>query len=173
VVESSKIPVGRIHYDGTAAEGGAIVTPLRTIGYQGFQPGDWLDALCASRVEVVIDVRDMPLSRRKGFSKTALRESLAARGVDYVHIRSLGNPKHLREALKSGMTFAEFSVSFECLLDGRGEALGELAVIASQRSACLVCFEEDPSCCHRSLVAERVSRLSEGAIRVEHLRHAC
>lgn len=109
-----------------------IVTPLRTIGYQGFQPDVWLDALCASRVEVVIDIRDMPLSRRKGFSKTVLRESLAARGVDYVHIRSLGSPKQLREALKSGMTFAEFSKSFECLL---AESRGRHRQVVSESSA--------------------------------------
>jgi uncharacterized protein (DUF488 family) len=146
---------------------------LRTIGYEGFQTGDWLEALRASHIEVVIDVRDMPLSRRKGFSKTALREALASSGVDYVHFRSLGNPKELREALKSGMSFEDFSETFGRLLDERGDALRELLMIASERSACLVCLEEDPARCHRSLVADRVSDLSHGTIRVKHIRHAC
>jgi uncharacterized protein (DUF488 family) len=132
-----------------------------------------VSAAPASSVDVVIDVRDMPLSRRKGFSKTALRESLASAGVDYVHFRSLGNPKELRDALKSGMSFEDFSETFGRLLDERGDALRDLLLIATERSACLVCFEEDPACCHRSLVADRMSDLSHGAIRVEHLRHAC
>jgi uncharacterized protein (DUF488 family) len=149
------------------------MTPLRTIGYEGFQTADWLQQLRSRGVEVVVDVRDLPLSRRRGFSKSALRKALAEHGLEYVHMRALGNPKHMREALKAGLDFAEFSDMFASLLDDHAQAVDDLFSLATERSTCLVCFEEDPACCHRSLVAERVADLSEGVISVEHLRRAC
>lgn len=148
------------------------MTPLRTIGYEGFQPHEWLVELRACGVEVVVDVRDMPLSRRRGFSKTALRETLAEHGVEYVHMRSLGNPKPMRDALKSGLAFEEFTGLFATVLDDRCDALDELRALAALRPVCLVCFEEDPTKCHRTLVAERVAALSDGALVVEHIRRA-
>jgi uncharacterized protein (DUF488 family) len=145
---------------------------LRTIGYEGFAVDRWLSTLEEQGVEVVVDVRDLPLSRRKGFSKSALRDALAARGIEYIHVKALGNPKVLREALKSGLSFDEFAATFDSLLDEREEPLRALATLAEKRVACLVCFEEDPARCHRSLVAGRVASLVNGAVRVEHLRNA-
>ena len=48
--------------------------------------------LADAGVERLIDVRELPISRRRGFAKTALGEALAAEGVEYLHMRSLGNP---------------------------------------------------------------------------------
>lgn len=148
------------------------MTPLHTIGYEGFQAEAWLEELCACGIEVVVDVRDMPLSRRRGFSKTALREALEGEGLEYIHLRALGNPKPMREALKAGLAFEEFAGLFAALLDERSEALDDLMTLAVERATCLVCFEEDPAQCHRSLVADRIAALSDGAIHVEHLRRA-
>jgi uncharacterized protein (DUF488 family) len=150
----------------------SAVTPLHTIGYEGFQTDTWLQELSASGIEVVVDVRDMPLSRRRGFSKTALRLALEECGLEYVHVRALGNPKHMREALKAGLSFDEFAGLFAELLDQRSEELEDLLELAAERATCLVCFEEDPARCHRSLIAQRIVDLSDGTILVEHLRRA-
>ncbi|MBA3393051.1 MAG: DUF488 domain-containing protein [Deltaproteobacteria bacterium] len=48
--------------------------------------------LSAHRIDRVIDVRDLPLSRRRGFSKTPLATALTAHGIEYVHLRQAGNP---------------------------------------------------------------------------------
>jgi len=50
-----------------------------TIGYEGRQPDELIAMLRAHRVDRLIDVRERPSSRRKGFSKSALRDALAAR----------------------------------------------------------------------------------------------
>jgi hypothetical protein len=47
------------------------------------------------------------LSRKKGFSKTALRERLEAEGIAYFHFVELGDPKPGRDAARAGR-FAEF-----------------------------------------------------------------
>ncbi len=52
---------------------------LFTIGYEGAQLADFLATLACHRVSVVVDVRELPLSRRKGFSKNRL----AAAGFCY------------------------------------------------------------------------------------------
>jgi uncharacterized protein (DUF488 family) len=38
---------------------------------------------------MVIDVRDVPLSRKKGFSKNQLSENLRTHGIQYVHLKGL------------------------------------------------------------------------------------
>jgi hypothetical protein len=44
-------------------------------------------------VERLIDVRKLPLSRRRGFSKTALGLALRESGIEHIHVKALGNPK--------------------------------------------------------------------------------
>jgi hypothetical protein len=53
--------------------------------------------LLSAGVERLVDVRELPLSRRRGFSKTALSDALRAAGIDYVHVKALGTPKPNRE----------------------------------------------------------------------------
>ena len=147
------------------------MTPLCTIGYEGFTAEQWVARLKAQRIGVVVDVREMPMSRKRGFSKSRLSELLMHNDIGYVHLRSLGNPKPLRERLKCGWAFDEFAQEFGRLLDEQSDALYELKTLAADRRVCLVCFEEDPAYCHRSIVAERVVPLLSG-VEVRHLRHA-
>jgi uncharacterized protein (DUF488 family) len=73
------------------------VTRLYTVGYQGRSLAELLDSLSRAEVQRVVDVRELPLSRKPGFSKTALAAALAERGIEYVHVKPLGNPKANRE----------------------------------------------------------------------------
>ena len=51
-----------------------------TIGYEGATVSEFLEALADAGVKRVIDVRAVPNSRRPGFSKTPLRNSLTEDG---------------------------------------------------------------------------------------------
>ena len=128
------------------------MTPLCTIGYEGFSSEEWLDSLVTNRIETVVDVREMLLSRKPGFSKTQLAESLRSRAIDYVHLKSLGNPKAYRDRLREGWDFSEFADEYRRILDNQPETLEKLHTLAVENRVCLVCFEEDPSSCHRSIV---------------------
>lgn len=144
-----------------------------TLGYEGRGLDEWVETLIDASVQVVVDVRDVPISRRRGFSKTALSQRLAAEGIEYRHVRSLGNPRELRHALKDGsLAFRDFAPQFRELLNHRHDELVELADLAVNSRICLVCFEEDPTTCHRSIVAESVIGASDAPLTVEHLRHA-
>ena len=62
------------------------------IGYEGLSVDQLVARLQADGIEVLVDVRMTPLSRKPGFSKRALSEALSAAGIRYVHDRRLGNP---------------------------------------------------------------------------------
>src|SRR4051794_3283563 len=78
-------------------EGNAVGPLLMTVGYEGRDAGELCEQLRRSSVDVLVDVRELPLSRRRGFSKSALRERLEAAGIVYAHDRRLGNPKTYRQ----------------------------------------------------------------------------
>src|SRR4051794_12149499 len=54
------------------AKGPQVRPTLLTIGYETHQePASLVSALQAARIERLVDVRELPLSRRRGFSKSA------------------------------------------------------------------------------------------------------
>jgi len=144
---------------------------LFTIGYEGAGQGAVIDALRAAGVRTLIDVRDLPLSRRAGFSKRPLAASLAEAGIGYVHLKGLGTPKEGRLANRARRR-EEFWRIVEASL-ARPQAVHDLAVAAAiatgaEGPACLLCFEADPHVCHRKRVADLLSQ-AHGSD-VTHLR---
>lgn len=129
-----------------------------TIGYEAVTMPDFLAALTSAGVKRVIDIRALPLSRRPGFSKTPLRAALAEAGIDYVHLRALGTPPAGREAARKGRTD-----DLRRIYDGQlalPEAMAEgarMLDLASELPSALLCYERDPSGCHRSLLLERIA----------------
>lgn len=71
-----------------------------TIGYEGATQAEVIAALSAAGVELLIDVRAVPLSRRPGFSKNVLASGLREAGIDYIHLKALGTPPEGREAAR-------------------------------------------------------------------------
>ncbi len=130
-----------------------------TIGYEGADPDRFLAALKGAWVAVLADVRAVALSRKRGFSKGALRESLEREGLGYRHFRDLGTPKPGREAARAGdaATLRRIYCDEVLAAGAAGAALDELADLAHSRPVCLLCFERDPALCHRRLLAERLA----------------
>jgi len=112
------------------------------VGYAAFTLNADLAAhLRAAGVERLIDVRALASSRRPGFAKTALSAALAAQGIEYMHMRALGNPKAGRELYRRGRV-AEGRALFERhLLGEQRAALAELAHLIAERRCALMCVE--------------------------------
>lgn len=125
---------------------------LFTIGYEGRVLDELIAMLLAKRVERVIDVRELPLSRRRGFSKTPLGEALRAVGIEYVHLRAAGNP-YRRDKVPRGELLAKYA----SYLAHADDAVTCVADTARGRRAALLCYESDAAHCHRSLLAPRVA----------------
>jgi uncharacterized protein (DUF488 family) len=144
------------------------VRELFTVGYAGRTPDDLVLALRAVGIERVVDVRELPLSRRPGFSKTRLAAALDREGIRYDHVRALGNPKNLRDRYKGGDSKGGARAYRAHLDAAAAPALAELAESVTRERSCLLCLEASHLDCHRAVIAEALTeRLPE--ITVVHL----
>jgi uncharacterized protein (DUF488 family) len=130
---------------------------LATIGYETDTQGGMIDRLKAAEVELVLDVRAVASSRKAGFSKTLLGNSLKDQGIDYLHLRPLGTPKPGREAARAGR-IDEMHEIFNAHLEEPAAllALAQATELAQTKRVALLCYEDDPNCCHRAIVAQRI-----------------
>jgi len=141
-----------------------------TIGYEGTSLNGLLSALKHNDVDHVIDVRLTPLSRKRGFSKTALALAVRKGGMRYSHRPELGCPKDIRTRLQATGDFAEYADSYaNHVLSRRRVEVGRLAREGRSRHICLLCFEADAARCHRSLIAAKAGMVSQGATECVHL----
>jgi uncharacterized protein (DUF488 family) len=123
-----------------------------TVGYEGRDPTELVALLCYHEVQVLIDVRLNAISRRRGFSKTALSQALADAGIAYVHERGLGNPKENRAAYRLGHEAAHRRYARH--LESQGaEAVSRVSDLVRTAPTALLCVEREPECCHRTAVA--------------------
>jgi uncharacterized protein (DUF488 family) len=127
---------------------------LYTFGYEGIDISEFLDRLRLAKVKLVLDIRELPLSRKKGFSKRSLESALASAGISYRHLSALGCPKTIRNQYKKDHDWVRYSREFVKYLKSQTAALDEVTTLAGTSSVCLVCFEANHLLCHRSLVAE-------------------
>lgn len=104
---------------------------------------------------MLADVRALPLSRRPGFSKTALAGAMREAGIDYRHFKPLGTPAEGRAAARAGR-HADLKRIYAGQLE-LPEAIAagaQLAELAREKRVALLCYERDAAVCHRSLLRE-------------------
>ena len=133
-----------------------------TIGYEATTVGDFTDALKSAGVKRVIDVRALPLSRRPGFSKTALAGALNEAGIEYVHLKALGTPAEGRAAARAGR-HADMARVYAGQLE-LPEAMvqaEQMLELAREKPSALLCYEREPQHCHRTLLLDAVAQQAE------------
>lgn len=124
-----------------------------TIGYEGRSLDDFITNLLEAGVERIVDVRELPLSRKRGFSKRALAKALAERGIEYVHVRAAGNPyRDLRHDVDRCLA------AYRDHLRANPAAIDEVIAALEGTRAALLCVEHDHTVCHRSVLAARLAR---------------
>jgi uncharacterized protein (DUF488 family) len=138
----------------------STTTGIIGVGYEGRDLDRFVDDLLGRGVGVLADVRLTPLSRKPGFSKRALAEAVTDAGIDYLHLRELGNPKDNRPGFagdRTELTAARRRYA-DLLGDQAGDALDRLAVLAQNELVAVMCFEADEHRCHRHVVLAQVRR---------------
>jgi uncharacterized protein (DUF488 family) len=126
---------------------------IYTIGYEASDLNDFLTTLKNAGVQIVLDIRALPHSRRAGFSKTPLSNALKEKGIEYTHLRGLGNPQKLG-APPAGDFHESFTAHMQT--DAAQSDLRKAVDIASEKPACLLCYERKPEECHRTIVVKHV-----------------
>jgi uncharacterized protein (DUF488 family) len=143
---------------------------LFTIGYEKLDQKQFMTHLSYHGVDVVADIRKLPVSRKKGFSKTALRETLNCKGIDYLNYQALGAPKELRDELSKSGNYDRFFKKYENNISDKTDQLTDiLSFINSGRKVALLCFERNPQKCHRKVVAEVIRKIDGNGLKVEHI----
>jgi uncharacterized protein (DUF488 family) len=108
-------------------------------------------------VEALVDVRRYPGSRRMPwFSDAALRDTLAAAGIEYVHVPELGGRRSPAPGSPNGgwrvgqfQGYADHMASEEF-----ATGLGRLLAVAEERRTAVMCAEAQWRRCHRRLLSD-------------------
>ncbi|MGO4387418.1 DUF488 family protein [Microvirga sp. 2YAF29] len=137
-----------------------------TIGYEGADVDRFLTTLKDAGAATLADVRAVALSRKRGFSKSALRDALANQGIGYEHFIKLGTPKEGRQAARAGDADLMRRIYCDEVLatEDAQVAFRDLEALAASRPICLLCFERDPVNCHRRVLSQRLEKLGFEAV---------
>ena len=128
---------------------------IKTIGHSTHPIERFVDLLKNGGVELLVDVRSMPWSRRHPqFGKERLAKSLEAAGLSYAwEGAALGGKGGSYNTVAARPAFSE--------------ALDRLIDRSNGTTVCLMCAEKEPLDCHRTVLVSR--RLAERDVAVEHL----
>lgn len=141
---------------------------LCTVGYERRTVDELITALTRAAVEVLVDVRLTPLSRKPGLSKNRIATRLYAAGIDYLHLPQLGNPRDNRDGFRRGDDAAVAKYR-DVLRTPEGQAaLDQLLRLATHRRVAVMCFEREAADCHRSMVADALVE-ARATLRIVHL----
>ncbi|MBI5286332.1 MAG: DUF488 domain-containing protein [Deltaproteobacteria bacterium] len=144
---------------------------LFTIGYERRNINTFLEELIQHGISLLIDIREIPLSRKPGFSKSKLKEHLERFNIKYIHAKELGSPKNLRKKLCKDNNYDHFFEEYRAYLKTKIETVRNLywdAIV--HEVSCLMCIENEPSCCHRKIVAEKIKKeIDNFGLIVRHL----
>lgn len=131
------------------------------VGYEKETIEEFLEKLNRANITTVIDVREIPLSRKNGFSRTNLEKILEERGIKYHHFQELGSPSEIREELKKDGDYLRFFKAYRNYLQHRlGIVENLLSLISAKKHSALLCFEKDCELCHRSIIASELIKIN-------------
>lgn len=149
--DAADLSIGKVH---------SLTRPstIASVGYEGRTVQQLMSALVEANVATLVDVRQNAISRKAGLSKRKLAENCQARGIEYMHEPTLGNPRENRDGFRAGLP-SSFEIYEEHLVGTGEDALARVAALLKDRTVALLCFEAEPCSCHRSIVAEHLKRL--------------
>ncbi|MFH1735659.1 MAG: DUF488 domain-containing protein [bacterium] len=124
-----------------------------SIGYEGRTIQDLIDLLKTHEIEQVIDVRLMPVSRRKYFCKNNLSAYLREEGIEYLHIRSAGNPYYKqRDDVELCLKL------YTGYLKDHPDVMDSVFSKLSDSHTAVLCYERDHVDCHRNVLLRQISK---------------
>ena len=133
-----------------------------TIGYEGVSIGDFISFLRQNDVKIVADVRLVPFSRKKGFSKKKMKEYLDQCDINYKHFPLLGCPAFIRNQYKISGDWEVYRKQYLSYLEENISAIDELIPYLDIYRLALMCFESDYNRCHRIFIGQAIENRYKG-----------
>jgi uncharacterized protein (DUF488 family) len=149
----------------------ALDTPQRiwTIGHSTLALADFMALLRSRNIALLADVRRFPASRRHPqFNRESLPASLAAIGIDYLHLAELGGRRRPRpDTPNTGWRLASFrgyadymqTEAFHC-------GFSRLLDAAAPRRCAIMCAERAWQSCHRGLISDLLKSLGVSVVHI-------
>lgn len=128
-----------------------------TVGHSTRTIEEFIDILQANRIEILVDVRHFPGSRKfPHFNKGALQDALGAVGIRYEHLVELGGRRPVR---RDSHNVAWRNVSFRGYADYMEtqpfrDGVDRLLEVARAGRTAILCSEAVWWRCHRSMIAD-------------------
>jgi uncharacterized protein (DUF488 family) len=147
-------------------------TNIWTIGHSTLAIGEFLALLSSNRIRALADVRRFPASRRHPqFNQAELRESLAAEGIEYLHLPELGGRRRARpdstNTVWRNPSFRGYADYMET--DAFRAGVERLLLLARDKRTSVMCAEAVWWRCHRALIADY---LKVSGVNVIHINSA-
>lgn len=141
---------------------------LSTIGFTKKSAEEFFRLLREAGVRRVLDVRLNNVSQLAGFAKRDdleffLRE---VAGIEYLHMEALAPTQELIEAARKRKDRAALETGYRKLI--RERQVEKLVSPELLDGACLLCSEDRPEQCHRTILAEYLAGRFPG-VRIQHL----
>ena len=131
---------------------------LYTIGHSTRTLEEVLQALQAHSIQILVDIRSFPMSRRMPhFNRENLERALASAGLEYVWMKALGGrrKKTLAESPNIALRNESFRNYADHMLSSEfKEAVAELVAMAERSRTAYMCAERVYFQCHRMLVSD-------------------
>jgi uncharacterized protein (DUF488 family) len=129
---------------------------LFTIGYEGSSIDQYLYRLLSSNVNVLVDVRKNPFSRKHGFSQNQLQKYVTKVGIKYYHVPELGISSELRKNLNGVQSYEKlFEYYASTILPEQQPAIDKIKkLLREHQRVALTCFEAEHHMCHRHKITE-------------------
>jgi hypothetical protein len=142
-----------------------------TIGYEGASLEGYLNRLIKNNVKTLVDVRRNPISRKSGFSKKTLADTVRKLGMGYVHIPELGIASDRRQDLNTQNDYDRLFDSYEKQeLKQSARALrGLFDLFLKDKRVAITCFEAKVCMCHRGRVAKAMTSYADWKYDIHHI----
>jgi uncharacterized protein (DUF488 family) len=130
---------------------------IHTIGHSTRTIGVLIELLRTHRIELVVDVRRWPASRRlPHFNREALNNALKLEGIDYIWRGDLGGfRKPAPDSPNSAWRVGAFRAYADFMLTREFQTIiTEVEELAAAQRIALLCAEAVPWRCHRQLLAD-------------------
>ena len=139
-----------------------------TIGYERRDGDELISLLLDAGVEMLVDIREKPISRKPDFRPAALQARCQVVGIDYEQMPELGSPENARKTLDETGDIEAFRRRFAAYVRKHlNTPLDHLTELAKARPVALLCYERCHEDCHRSIIADSVAdRLKGGVVAI-------
>lgn len=146
------------------------MSAIYTFGYEGHSLGGFLLLMQEYAVQLVIDVRETPLCRENpAFDKFALIKALRASFLDYIYLKPLSSTQEMRDLKKEECGTLRYFQLYERHLQRHSGLIREIVRETQGLNLCLLCRENDPETCHRTIIADYLQKESAEPPRLQHL----